>query len=429
MRRGLSLAAAGVACLWGSAVHADVEYVVRYLGPEIDGSGGANQCRTLAAAARMGHYAWTGTTPPSEAPLVSGCIDETRRLSGGTTSGWPEACNPAGMASALKIYSNNNWALTTYPSSSLQTALNEQLAHLMSPVRSPNVVPIYGHADHWAINHRIWTDSVTGEVLEYDIYDAGPMYINGSRASDGSRTSYANGEVTIDPTTWSLIYYRVINTVPTTDPYYGRYLTFWEPPPGGETPQATFRARLPQSPLRQGESGDRITGPLVRDRALESLRLAGLTRNPDMWAVFVNSTPTLPFEVSGMYPNGSHWDYFLVPFLNKDHLMVGMALLSRDELRYQMAWIPSEPQPFRGYSHAEARQIAQASLRPGEALGEGLLTWDPAAAGDHARSPMIPYYEFKLYSGGQRVGAVAVQFHSGHVYDIAADQESRRMKR
>jgi hypothetical protein len=323
------------------------------------------------------------------------------------------------MVAALYANGSGSWVQSIYAGTDAQAAFNAQVSHLISP-RSPNVVPIYGHADHWAINHRIWKDAVTGVVTEFDFYDGGPA---GSR--DGTNTGYANSEMMADPTTWQNLYFKVITTVPTSDSYYGKYVNLWEPPGGVDPPAPPAHYRRSPSPL---DHGARVTPPLVRDLALKALYDAGFTRHQQKWAVFATSTPILPLEVAGVYPDGSDWDYYVVPFLNQDHQIVALALLERDTLRFQMATVLVTALPFRGYSHAQAREIAQSSLRSGESLGRGLMTWDPAATSEHAHSPMAPYYEFELHKAGQLIGHKIVRTEDGRVSDLGPGQMSRRLR-
>lgn len=392
--------------------YADVLFTTPFAPFEIDASASAaNTAKSFSAAARMGHFAWTGTTPPGEQPLINDCAMYTG------ASPWPGSCNPAGMVSALHANGSGFWVRDDYSEAEKLTAVNAQVLHLTGSLRSPNVVPLYGHADHWAINHKIWKNDL-GAVVEFDFYDGGPP---GER--DGTRSGYLTGEQFADSMTWENVFYKVITSVPATDPFYNRYVSLWEPPPGVEFPVVSVDYRHSPSPL----GGDtKVTPELVRDLALKSLQVAGFTRHQEEWPLFATSTPVLPFEVAGVYPDGSDWDYYLVPFLNRDHV-VGLVLLEKKTLRFQMATVLKAPLPFQGYSYTQAREIAQSSLRSGESIGQGILTWDPISTGEHAYSPMVPYYEFEVYSDGQLIGSAIVQTDDGRVGKLATGQMSRRL--
>lgn len=394
--------------------HADVPYTTPFQPSEINASASAaNTAKSFAAAARMGHYAWRGTTPPGEQSIINDCAFFTG------TSPWPGSCNPGGMVAALINNGSGSWARDDFSSTQAQTAVDQQVSHLTGPLHSPNVVPLYGHADHWAINDVIWKDDA-GVVIEFDFYDGGP---GGER--DGTRTGYLNGEQYTDTDTWKNIFYKVITTVPTTDSYYNRYVNLWEPPPGQEFPVVPSAYRRSPSVI----SGDtKLTPALVRDLALHSLQVAGFSRHQAEWSLLVTSTPMLPFEVSGAYPDGSDWDYYVVQFLNRNNMIVGLVLLEKASLRFQMATILKEPLPFQVYSYPQARKIAQDSLRSGESLGQGILTWDPIAPSEHAFSPMVPYYEFEVYGNGHLTGSTIVRTDDGRVGKLAAQQMSRRLQ-
>lgn len=396
-----------------NASHADTEYTTPFEASEIAASPmAANTSKSLASAARMGHYAWRGTTPPDEDTIRFNCTANTG------VSPWPNSCNPTGMVTALHNNNSGSWVQSINEAGDGANAVNAQVSHLTGSLHSPNVVPIYGHADHWAINHAIWTDP-TGAVDEFDFYDGGPA---GER--DGSHTGYLSGDQYTDPATWSSIFFKVITSVPTTDTYYNRYVNLWEPPVSISIPAVSYAYRLSPSPLAQGT---KVTAQLARDLALKSLQIAGLTRHPAEWAILAASTPATPYEVAGVYPDGRAWDYFMVPFVNQDNMTVALAMFEKDTLRFQMATVLKQALPFQGNSSAQALAIAQTALSPGESLGASLLTWDPAASSDQAASPLVPYYEFPVYSAGRRVGSTVVGALDGQVGRLTVDQMSRRL--
>jgi len=311
-----------------------------------------------------------------------------------------------------------NWVFLHYSDAEQQSSLNTMLSALKN-LGSPNVVPIFGQADHWVSVWKMETDAAEN-ITRVHYLDGGA----GSLADSGGN-SYSDGWVSSSGFIWKNVYYLTIYSVPTTDPYYNRYVNMYEPPPD-YVPNGRFQAAAPRGAANQGE---RITPALVRDRAVEALRLGGVNENPEMWGAFQNGTPHLPFEVSGVYPDGSNWDYYLVPFLNRDRMLVGMALLGKEDLSYQMAWVPPEPRPFSNLVREQARARAQASLRPGESLSEGALTWDPSANGAYARSPLSPYYEFQVRgSDGEAHGSVVVRLENGTAHAADVCQVSRRIR-
>jgi len=398
----------------GSVSYADVEYTTRFAVMEIDSSAGAaNTAKSLAAAARMGHVAFTGTAPPDEGTITSRCT----LLTG--SSAWPASCNPIGMVQALDE-AGGSWVSDDLVGPDSTAAVNAQVSHLTSSLRTPNVIPLYGHADHWGVNYALYEDSSSGAVVEFDFYDGGPA---GER--DGTRSGYLTGAQYTDPTTWKNIYFKVITTVPSTDQFYEHFVTLWEPPPGFSEPPVSHLYR--SSPRVLG-ADIKPTPELARDSALIALKAAGFTRHPQQWATLSASRAVLAREVFGVYPDGRNWDYFLVPFVNRANMVVGVVQLESDTLRFQMATVLKDPMPSYHYSQSDAVQIARSSLRTGESLGQGILTWDPAAGSMDAYSPMLPYYEFPVYSAGRPVGSQIVHSENGSVSELSAAQMSRRLQ-
>ncbi|HET9621288.1 MAG TPA: hypothetical protein VFP84_07980 [Kofleriaceae bacterium] len=381
---------------------------------EIDASpGAANTAKSFAAAARMAHVGFTGTPPPDEATIIVQCAVQTG------TSSWPGSCDPTGMVKALDAV-GGSWVNDDVVSADSSLSVNAQVSHLTSALHTPNVVPLFGHADHWAVNYAIFEDSLTGDITEFDFFDGGPA---GER--DGSRTGYFNGPQFTDPTTWKSVFFKVITTVPVTDRFYNHYLNLWEPPPGFPDPRVAYTYRA--SPGVLG-ANVKPTAALARDSALRALDAAGFARHPGEWAMLSASTPTLAQEVRGVYPDGRDWDYFVVPFVNRANLVVGLVQLEHDTLRFQMATVLDNPVPLFKLSSSDALQAAQRALRAGESIGPGVLTWDPAAGSAEASSPMLPYYEFPVYRAGQPIGSQIVHSEDGRVRALTAAQMSRRLQ-
>jgi hypothetical protein len=313
-----------------------------------------------------------------------------------------------------------SWVVDDIVAPNSTSAVNAQVSHLTSSLRTPNVVPLYGHADHWGVNYALYTDSADGAVLEIDFYDGGPA---GER--DGSRTGYMSGAQYADATTWMSLFFKVITTVPSTDRFYEHFVTLWEPPADFPNPQVSYQYR--PSPSVIGKDV-RATPELARRSALTALNAAGFMRHPQEWAVLSASTPMPAQEVFGVYPDGRAWDYFVVPFVNDANMVVGVVQLEHNTLRFQMATVLAKPVPFVTYSPAEAVQIARSALRAGQTLGHGALTWDPAAGSMEAYSPLLPYYEYPVYGAGELVGSQIVHIENGSVSALSKTQVSRRLQ-
>jgi hypothetical protein len=376
---------------------------------EINGSQGAGTARSFAGAARMSHKFYSGQPAVLEDQIIQSCKLRTPSL-----NYWPESCNPEGMDATLSQW--YNWVAQTYPDTGKQSALNLQVSALKS-IGSPNIIPIYGEADHWVSMWKVETNNTTGDITKVHFMDGGP---GGQDSAEGS--TYIDGFHAASGLTWKNVYHVTIWSVGPADPYYNKYVNMYEPPPDFVPPHA-FRATAPASPLRDR---DVVTPALVRDRALDALRLAKIDENPELWSAFQNSRPGLPFLVSGVWPDGSNWDYYLVPFRNQNNLVTGMAILDSEQLTFQMVWAIPEPRSFGGFSKEQARQKAMANLLPGESLGNGMLTWDPAGP---ATSPTFPYYEFPIHGErGQVFSSLRVRLDTGHVTSRDACMMSRRLR-
>ena len=242
--------------------------------------------------------------------------------------------------------------------------------------------------------------------------------------------SYDDGQRSQSGATWSTSFYRVLVSIGPSDPFYGKYALLWDPPPNAPpVPPETYRAKEPVSPVSQGAQ---LTPRLVQQKALEALRLGGLDEtDAEMWGVLSQANPALPYEVHGVRPDGSDWDYYLVPFVDNRRMLVGMAILDGETAAYQEAWVLPQPRRFSGVDHAQARAQAhsQAALKGDETLDEGMLTWDPSANGSISRSPMRPYYEFQIRGPkGEARGAVAVRLDTGSAHHVDPCQVNRRAR-
>lgn len=376
---------------------------------EINGTGGNDTARPYAASALMAHRFWSNQIVTTENYIVSSCQSRS------PANSWPEGCNPDGMASSLQTWAP--WVTRFFDETAQQSALDLQKSALKN-LGSANVAPIYGQADHWVTIWKIETDSADN-ITKVHWLDGGAAWFN-----DSSGQSYTDGFVSASSFFWKRSFYVTVFSLGSGDSYFNKFINMYEPPPDF-TPSEVFRAKEPPSPLRGKEV---VTRALARERAAEALRLGGVHENPELWTAFQNSSPMLPFEVNAVWPDGSAWNYYLVPFVNGDHKVVSMAILDGEKLTFQLAWALSSPQPFGGIAREQAMQLAHGALRPGEALGgPGILTWDPAGP---ASSPTSPYYEFPLLGQKrEQLGAVRVRLDSGKVGVVDACAVSRRAGR
>ncbi|HZH15303.1 MAG TPA: hypothetical protein VE057_13200 [Archangium sp.] len=408
----------------GTSVAGNVTYEV-YFPPtlatmDINGSMGANTARSFMGAARMSIQAFKNVVPPDENSILGSCRAYTP-----SPNYWPESCNPDGMKSALSNGGWGSWISSIYSETQQAAALSQQIGTLRS-YRSPNIVPIYGQGDHWVMVHKMVVDDVTNNVVGVVFRDGGP-----AGDWDSSFNSYDDGQRSASGATWSTTYYRVLTSIGPSDTYYNKYVVLWDPPPNSPPSDVQpYRAKEPVSPLPRGQ---RSTARLAQQNAIESLRLGGLdATDAEMWSVLSQATPWHPYEVHGVYPDGSEWNYYLVPFLDSRRMLVGMAMLDKETAAYQQAWVLPQARRFTGVDHSQARGLAQshAGLKGDETLDEGILTWDPSTDGSVSRSPMRPYYEFRVKGpNGEDRGSVAVRLDSGNTHRVSPCKVSRRAAR
>lgn len=417
-----AIAGLAVVLAAGSSLATNVTYEANYpptnTTQDINGSLGADTARSFVGAARMAIHANRGVVPPSEDSLLYSC-----QVNSTTPNHWPEFCNPHGMRTTLNQGNWGGWISSIYEAGNQAEALGQQISALRH-YRSPNIVPIYGQGDHWVMVYRMVVDA-SGNIIGVVFRDGGP-----GGQMDSSFNSYDDGPRGQSGDTWKTSFYRVLASIGSADPFYGKYALLWDPPPDSPPAEAeVYRSKAPASPLSPGE---RLTPRLVQQKAIEALRLGGLdVTDAEMWGVLSQAKPALPYEVHGVHPDGSDWNYYLVPFLDNTRMLVGMALLDMETATYQESWVLSQPRRFSGLDRSQARGLAyaRAALNQGESLDEGTLTWDPAADRVLSRSPMRPFYEFQIKGpNGEARGAVAVRLDTGSIHRVAPCQVSRRAR-
>jgi hypothetical protein len=405
----------------GTSLASNIAYEAYYppsiSSSDINGSLGADTARSFTGASRMAIQAFRNVVPPAELTLLNSC--QTRSSS---PNYWPELCNPHGMKDALNAGSWGSWISSIYSDSQQDAALSQQIDTLKH-YRSPNIVPIYGQGDHWVMVFRMVIDSTTGNLVGVVFRDGGP-----GGEWDSGFNSYDDGQRSSSGSVWKNTYYKVLTSIGPLDPFYNKYALLWDPPPNSPpVPPTPYRAVAPPSPLSPGE---RVTPVLVQKKAIEALRLGRLEEtDAEMWSVLSQARPSFPYAVHGVYPDGSDWNYYLVPFLDDQRLLVGMAMLDMETASYQQAWVLPQARRFTPVEVMRARAAAHASLKSGETLDAGLLTWDPSADGSISRSPMRPYYEFRITgANGEDRGAIAVRLDTGNTQRLGACQVSRRTR-
>lgn len=380
-------------------------------GAEINGSLGPNTSRSFMASGMMGvAFFENKSVAGMEASLLSICQSKTK-----PTSTWPETCDFGAMISTLNSTFAEHWIHIVYNDTSQSDAISLQISGLRD-YHSPSLAPLYGQADHWGTAYEVGIDASSADLKYVKLFDGGP-----SPLSDGGLNSYADGVVQSSGATWKSLFFRVVTSIAGTDPYYNKFLVTFDPPASTD-PRHTIEA-----PGKHGVSaspgvlhdGERMSAELAQERAWNAIFAAQVNEDDGLWSSIEKSIPDLGWAVSGVKPSGEAWDYYLVPMRDESESVVAIVQMSADDGALEQIWVGSRPIPFLGVTRAEAIALAGELLADDEMLEGGELTWNPQAAGPHARSPLFPYYEFRVDdSQGHPRREVVVTLQGGVAHEV-----------
>jgi hypothetical protein len=382
-----------------------------------------NAAGSLAACAVMGAQGFSNAAPPAdfETFITSSCTAQTK-LQPPPLSVWPATCNPTGMATALNLFTPNaHWIVATFADTQQAAALNETVRSLQT-FGSPAVVPIYGQADHW-----VAVIQITATVLA-----PGSFAITQVKGFDGGRiggfdsggTNFYVGLQTWGGAPWRGTFFLVVTAInaacdflpggcgaaPNNDPFFNRYVLMYEPPlnsHNAEAPTTTFE----KSPgiLPSGTHG--MNESVAQHRVWDSLIAAGINQDPQNWNALIGGVAGPAHHVSAVWPDGSPWDYYLVPILSAPDTAIAFVQLSGDDGAFEGVNVPTFPVPFTPASTTKANDHARGLLKNGERLTGGTLTWNPRASSAVSGSPNYPYYQYTV--AGSKSSVVQVSLHNG----------------
>jgi len=387
---------------------------------------------SLAACAVMGAQGFSNATPPPdwETFITSSCTAKTKTLAG-PLSLWPATCNPTGMALALNAFTPAaDWIKVIYSGANQAAALNETVLSLQT-YGSPAVVPIYGQADHWVVLTQIIATNLGGgsfNITNVKGFDGGRL-----GGFDSGGTNFYSGQQTWGAVPWKNTFYLVVTAInpscdgavggcgaaPVSDPFYNNYVLMFEPP-AGPRPQitATFD-RSPAGIVPAGTNG--MNEHQAQTHVYDALSLAGIDQDLDTWAAVAGGVPGTAFHVNAVWPDGSPWNYYLVPIMSSTSstTAIGFVQLDGDDGSFQGINVPTHPVPFVPASMLKAQQLASGVLAKGETLGAGKLTWNPRGNSQLVTSPNFPYYEFSITGSKTSKAPIArVTLHNGTVVRI-----------
>lgn len=390
---------------------------------EIHGVAGANTSSSFAASSLMGEHGFsnsylgvvTSTVPGGwESTITSRCTAQTP-----AASKWPSRCNPDGMALSLNISTHTTWVVSKFDGTAQTAALNNIVAGLQQ-FRSPVVVPIFGQADHWVVIKQINATILAPgsySILNLNFYEGGP-----TGGLDSSGNTYNGGSQSFGGNTWKNVYFLVVTAInptcdivpggcgapPVSDPFYNKYVTMIEPP---DVAVNHLDLAFDKSPglVPPGHMNEH----LAQARLWDALISAGIHKNPEIWDVISKGVSGPASLVNGVFPDGSPWNYYLVPILSNANTVIGFAELDADDGSFNHVWALSTPLPFTPVTKGRAAQLAGGVLGRGETLTESKLTWDPRSDAQLARSPSFPYYEFGVRDATGKTSTARVRLHDG----------------
>jgi hypothetical protein len=403
---------------------------------------GARTAGPFVAASMMGAEGYSNVLPPPPGAeleaaitsITSSCTAMTNLLPQqernmdpnrnpvGTGSLWPEGCNPAGMARALNAIPNPaslppntpppSWVVRTWDGAHKQDALNAVFNSILT-FHSPGIIPIYGVADHWFAIVDVRTTN--GIVTHAKWIDSGP---NDGETPDGLGNTYLGAGIAT-PQVISDQYYQVLTSINsacdgtggcTQDPYYNKFVLMFEPPQSDQRP-------LPPVAFAKPRGVAQVMNETLAQRYVwEAIASAGVDSEPEVKNVITAGVAGTAFLVNAVYPDGSPWDYYLVPILSKTDGSAAIAFvqLAAADGSFENINFLTRATSFSTITMEKARKLADGMLTAGEHLTTGRLTWDPLASTTIRRSPVQPYYEFEaIGSAGTLATVVRVSFTDG----------------
>ena len=342
-------------------------------------------------------------------------------------------CNPEGAARHMQNVTGHEWIWRSYTRGEADKADNLTV-QVLKQLEAPVIIPYFGQWDHW-----LTIVQVTARMLSASEYEVtGAVFYDGLLGSDlagfgkllGARMS---PRVVVDSISFARSYTHIMSApmadcntaalpadrcdVLFGDSWYNRFVSIYDPPPGAPSPAAlasTGKTTFAVTPgtLRPGEH---MTAGLARSRAFEAARVAGKDVDPALAAALREGQPDEAVHVAGYWPSGDPWNYYLVPVRDATNRLSALIQLSAQDGAFEATAVLPQSIPFAPLSLDQARSIASRELRRSETLDNGQLTWNPRPYVAGARSPFVPYYEFKVQNTSTSVPqeVVRVIWHTG----------------
>lgn len=326
---------------------------------------------------------------------------------------WPSSCTPEAMAGLIKKEYGQNWIVPHYAASKRALALKDQIAAIRIH-KSPVVIPLYGHADHWGTIYRMNVENATWTtVYQVRFRDGGnPGADQNNPKPDWYGDAFLDGDQIKTGFQYEQTFYKIVaggdvDLLDATEPLANRYVFAYDPPEGSRP--------LPRSPepvtWERGtalvERGD-MTAEMAPMLVWDALEAEGLLSDPAL-ARLSDATPGDGWAVQGRYPSGAAWDYIVVPLYDEEMRgVIALVGLSAEDGSFEQMQYFGRPRVLDLPDDRAAVLLATQQLGRGETLSGGLFTWDPACGAVHCRQPLLPYREFAVRARGVEVARITV---------------------
>jgi len=325
-----------------------------------------------------------------------------------------------------------DWVVFTDPNTAAGKAdILDWIASSVADFGSPAVIPLYGQADHWAAVKQVTAtmDPVTFlyTINSVSFFDGGPLGTDPMNPPKDSKLHlYLQGLQTFSGTTFTQTYFSVVTAInpicdtqvggcgaaPQLDPYYNQYVLMFEPPV--RPPHPTLKTSFEKAPGIVPAGHGEMNAEKAQHRLWDALVAAGINKDPATWDPLSGAVPGPAVLVNGVFPDGSPWNYYLVPVLRDASTAVAFVQLSADDGSFQHIQVFPSPVPYTPVTQTKAKQLASGVLAKGDRLTtDGVLTWNPRSDSELARSPNAPYYEFGVIDANGKSNTARVLLHDG----------------
>lgn len=414
---------------------------------------------SLPAALTMGAHCfgrptWASPGPYYYAPSESDWTGSMRAAyanecaaASGTAYGvtWPDGCNPSGAAAMISSRASSasqHWI--SYVAPNTTSNVGQVLLDKMARYHTPVVLPLHGSWLHWVTLLEASTTRAPDGTEQFNIVifrDALPVGASdGTSRGDTHGGSYGSVTSVMDALDFIGAYYSIVGfpgssggggfpafaappcwaaracaSAPYNDPWFFKWVFLYEPPPGATLRAESEPTQLPAIGRSPGiiRKGQPMSASLAISGAIESMRRAGALDNHALQQALNEGSIEQAYQVRGQFVSGQPWDYYLLPVITAQGKVSAFIQLSAGDGAFSVAHVLDKPQSYSPITEGQARQAAAPQLRPGEQLGQGLLSWRPQALDGLTDHSMLPFFEFAVLTPqGESRGFIQVAQHN-----------------